>query len=974
MNSPKAAPPVNQDQPGLDDGLSTAELYDAAGVNSPNAAPPLNQDQPGLDDGLSTAELCYVTGVNSPNAPPVNQYKPGLDDPQSGLELYVLSGVNSPNAAPLVNQDQPGLNEPLSSAELCDVTGVNSPNAAPPVNQYQHGLDDRQSSLELYGLSGVSSPNTALPVNQDQPGLDELLSSAELGDLAGVNSHNAAPPVNQYQPGLNEPLSSAELCDAAGVNNSNAAPPVNQDQPGLDDRQSSGELYGLSGANSPNTALPVNQDQAGLDDDPLSGELYGLSGANNRNTAPPVNQDQPGLDELLSSGELGDLSGVNSPNAAPHVNQDQPAMDESMEIHDDSLLDPDYVPGSESSDDEGEKDGVSIPLIEHRGLSNNVEIQDDDPGTASDLSDEIPVQNRREISVMKGNGKGCRGKKHACLFCSKLYENMSRHLAQVHKHTPEVSKVLLLELKSTERRKAWEELVNKGDYHHNYEVLERGHGTVIPKYRPRVQSSEDHGHYVPCTFCLGMFCKVELWKHQKTCPAAPKSDDAKDSALRKGKLLLPCKMPRTKLYQDIIVHMRDDQIRNIVQGDDIILEYGDRMLEFCSQEVHAFNYISTKLRELGKFVKEMRALDPSVKNLSNALGPSSWNTVLKAVRETAGYDQDSQSFKIPSLAIKLGHALKKCAEIKESRALVQQDDSAQQEAGAFIRLYNNEWNDRISRVARQTLDTKQYNKPKLLPLMEDVEKLHRYLEKEAKDLCERCKVDPNGHYQMLSQVLLAQIITFNRKRCGEVQRMKCEEVETALRSQEQNLPDDEIMTALTKFEIELCKSHVRVEIQGKRGRRVPVLLTSSMVDGLNVLLDSRQAVGIIGSKYLFARPGKTIHPYRGDKVLRDCAEAAGVTEPDRLTSTRLRKHLATMSQVLNLKEYHTDMLARFMGHDLVIHRKYYRLPHNILEMAKISKILHAINEGTVAQFKGKNLDEITVEAQGRILHQPSSKM
>ena len=33
-----------------------------------------------------------------------------------------------------------------------------------------------------------------------------------------------------------------------------------------------------------------------------------------------------------------------------------------------------------------------------------------------------------------------------------------------------------------------------------------------------------------------------------------------------------------------------------------------------------------------------------------------------------------------------------------------------------------------------------------------------------------------------------------------------------------------------------------------------------------------------------------------------------------------------MSQILNLNENELDVLARFMGHDIKVHRKYYRLP------------------------------------------------
>jgi len=55
----------------------------------------------------------------------------------------------------------------------------------------------------------------------------------------------------------------------------------------------------------------------------------------------------------------------------------------------------------------------------------------------------------------------------------------------------------------------------------------------------------------------------------------------------------------------------------------------------------------------------------------------------------------------------------------------------------------------------------------------------------------------------------------------------------------------------------------------------------------------------------------------------------------------LRKHVTTISQVLNLKENELDidLLAQFMGHDIRVHREFYRLPLDVLQTAEVAKIL-----------------------------------
>ena len=79
--------------------------------------------------------------------------------------------------------------------------------------------------------------------------------------------------------------------------------------------------------------------------------------------------------------------------------------------------------------------------------------------------------------------------------------------------------------------------------------------------------------------------------------------------------------------------------------------------------------------------------------------------------------------------------------------------------------------------------------------------------------------------------------------------------------------------------------------------------------------------------FFFARPGSTLH-HRSSDCLRTFAQKCGAKNPDALKSTKLRKHIAILSTVLNMTE--TDQLANFLGHDLVVHREYYRLPEGTL--------------------------------------------
>ena len=71
-----------------------------------------------------------------------------------------------------------------------------------------------------------------------------------------------------------------------------------------------------------------------------------------------------------------------------------------------------------------------------------------------------------------------------------------------------------------------------------------------------------------------------------------------------------------------------------------------------------------------------------------------------------------------------------------------------------------------------------------------------------------------------------------------------------------------------------------------------------------------------------------------------------------------------MTQILGLSEGNQDIIAKFMGHDIRVHRNFYRLPENTVELAKVAKIMYLINTGRISEFKGKDFDDIEFNHTG----------
>ena len=367
------------------------------------------------------------------------------------------------------------------------------------------------------------------------------------------------------------------------------------------------------------------------------------------------------------------------------------------------------------------------------------------------------------------------------------------------------------------------------------------------------------------------------------------------------------------------------------------------------------------MRELGRFLQSIRTIrGTTLMTMTDCIDPLVFKDVVSAVKLLCKVDGSGKVL-TPSLGLKIGHSLKKLALLVRSEALQIGDESMKKKASDFVELYSSDWSAEISTFCLETLHTAKFNRPKMIPLAEDIKALSNYLEQKASTLLEELSREhPNVEtWQELNEVTLAQVVLFNRRRAGETERIEKRQYEEGVDNETEM--QSEIATGLSLFEQKLATSMSRVEIRGKRGRKVPVLFTKKHKERVNCLLRYRPMMNINPKNiYLFPRSGDCVSCLRSCDVLRKFAKACGAKQPALLSSTSLRKHIATISQILNLKEHEIDSLAGFLGHNINVHRDFYRLPEDTVQIAKIGKLLHELNNGSIAKHQGKSLEEIDV--------------
>ena len=66
-------------------------------------------------------------------------------------------------------------------------------------------------------------------------------------------------------------------------------------------------------------------------------------------------------------------------------------------------------------------------------------------------------------------------------------------------------------------------------------------------------------------------------------------------------------------------------------------------------------------------------------------------------------------------------------------------------------------------------------------------------------------------------------------------------------------------------------------------------------------------------------------------------------------------------QVADLNQGELKWLANHMGHEVNIHESVYRLHDSTIELAKVSRLLMAVDRGDVRQYSGRSLADINVD-------------
>lgn len=524
-----------------------------------------------------------------------------------------------------------------------------------------------------------------------------------------------------------------------------------------------------------------------------------------------------------------------------------------------------------------------------------------------------------------------------------------RHLEDCHSETIEVARALAFPTGSKERRAALAKIRREGDYEPSVNRLkEKDH--AIP-----VRKGKQENELSPCPHCFGFFQPKFLYRHAKFCPATVLSEDSKvgQGILKSSRSLLATAITDVAKHQtvikEVISKMNQDTYTLKIKTDQLLLAYGSVMFEKDGSKRR--NEIAYKLKSVAKVLEVFQELSENEHSTAfDLIDPKNWDTLVESAKTLTRYN--GTEIGIPSLFLKIGYSLQHMARVARAIGIKRENDALKKKCQGFLDLYESEWSVYTTRVRIQ-FDDKRGKTPQELPLAADIKSLKNFCQEEIKKFLEKGDAS-KVEWRWFAEVTLCRITTFNARRGGEPSALTLDEWTDA---ENDKWKRAESLSLLSEAEKQLANRLKVLYILGKRRRQVPILFTEETIAAIRLLIATRSKADISeDNKYVFARQQESTNHISGWEAVRSVASKASLSKPQLITSTRIRKELATTLQLLDMKESELTWVTNHLGHSVNVHKQWYRQEESTMELTKVARVLMAKDDGI--NFKNKKMDDL----------------
>ncbi|KAJ8669515.1 hypothetical protein QAD02_000774 [Eretmocerus hayati] len=292
------------------------------------------------------------------------------------------------------------------------------------------------------------------------------------------------------------------------------------------------------------------------------------------------------------------------------------------------------------------------------------------------------------------------------------------------------------------------------------------------------------GNYVPCPYCKRDFIKRNLYKH--VCRYKPQENPQNSNRKRKQGVLTKARacipdsheMASDALRNRLYKNSQSSEIITKMKNDPLIVAFGNSQLQFhTSNKDNAM--VKTSLSNLAELTVRARKKDPSITELQVLLDHKKDEFIATTIGEMCCYDKSNGSMEKANKCRWMGTLLKKVIkffknECSREKSYVIGDTDDRRLSLIKLGELMEDVMKYLNRSARDSLLLVAKNKPPIqLPTQDAINQLIKYIDTVREEahagLLEGYTA---ARYLRLMEALLVLFQVFNRKRQGEMSRLK----------------------------------------------------------------------------------------------------------------------------------------------------------------------------------------------------------
>lgn len=302
----------------------------------------------------------------------------------------------------------------------------------------------------------------------------------------------------------------------------------------------------------------------------------------------------------------------------------------------------------------------------------------------------------------------------------------------------------------------------------------------------------------------------------------------------------------------------------------------------------------------------MESIDHSIKEFRDILIPIHFKNIVRCINILGEYEEMTGVYMKPT---SIGTALKYIIKLFEVNCLQNNNLIARRRAKDLLHLLNTCLPSHVNKNATESLLKLKRQKPTILPSRDDIKKINVYILSKRKFYFKKLNNGFNYNIWLeLAKHTLISVLIFNRRRPGELERAQIKDLDSIESISKTN---EDMVKKFSEFDKRAAESYKRFSIRGKLARGVPALLHKNMEECVTKILDHRKEAGVHPKNpYIFGLPqiknisGSNIsHRHlSATDLMRELSKKCGANNPETLRATQLRKHIATKSVSLNLKD------------------------------------------------------------------------